>query len=289
MGRQSTPRLITSSRAASQQPYQKPPGSADDGLASSAAKERANVLRHFDAAFIEAPAVSREDLKDAFRLRYLVYCLDRGFEDAGTCPSGLEYDEYDNRAEHCLLKERCGKRTLGTVRVVMTTGSLATADSLPLAEYASQESMDILRSLPGASTAEISRFAITRSARDILRQSAKGAEVHFDKPGETLRRFEQLLPYMALGLFRGIIRLSMRRGMTHWCLAAEPSLLRRLRGLGLHFQPAGPLVEHRGLRQICYAEITELLARAEAEHPEVWDVMTLGGRLLSNELARTVA
>src|SRR3546814_18623440 len=94
---------------------------------------------------------------------------------------------------------------------------------------------------------------------------------------------------MALGLFRGIIRLSIRREVSHWCLAAEPSLLRRLRGLGLHFEPAGPLVEHRGLRQICYAEVTELLARVEAERPEIWDVMTLGGLLLSDEPARTVA
>src|SRR3546814_4081419 len=59
---------------------------------------------------------------------------------------------------------------------------------------------------------------------------------------------------MALGLFRGIIRLSIRREVSHWCLAAEPSLLRRLRGLGLHFEPAGPLDEHRGLRQICRSE-----------------------------------
>src|SRR3546814_13072214 len=67
--------------------------------------------------------VCSSDLKEAFRLRYLVYCLDRGFEDAGSCPSGLEYDDYDSQASHCLLRDRCGKRALGTVRVVMTTGA----------------------------------------------------------------------------------------------------------------------------------------------------------------------
>src|SRR3546814_17726724 len=93
----------------------------------------------------------------------------------------------------------------------MTTVADTGVNSLPLAEYASEESMEILRSLPGASTAEVSRFAITRSARDILRHSAKTAEDRFGTPGDTLRRFEKLLPYMALGLFRGIIRLSIRR------------------------------------------------------------------------------
>src|SRR3546814_1697402 len=84
MGSQPSPRLITSSLAAPQQPL----SSGDDEVACSATKERAakertDALRHFDAAFSEGPAVSAEDLKEAFRLRYLVYCLDRGFEDAG--------------------------------------------------------------------------------------------------------------------------------------------------------------------------------------------------------------
>src|SRR3546814_5065568 len=99
MGSQPSPRLITSSLAAPQQPL----SSGDDEVACSATKERAakertDALRHFDAAFSEGPAVSAEDLKEAFRLRYLVYCLDRGFEDAGSCPSGLEYD--DRSEEH---------------------------------------------------------------------------------------------------------------------------------------------------------------------------------------------
>lgn len=263
--------------------------SASTPAATSPLQERLDVLRHFDAVFSETPVSTPQDIEEAFRLRYLVYCLDRGFEDASTCPDGRERDQFDDIALHCLLRDRIGRHPLGTVRVVMTAGATEGVDSLPLAEYAPEESMDILRALPGATTSEISRFAIMRSARDILRQAAKAAESRFGAPGETLQRFEKLLPYMALGLFRGIIRVSMQRGMTHWCLAAEPSLLRRLRGLGLHFQPAGPLVEHRGLRQICYAEIAALLARAESERPEVWDVMTLGGLLLSNEAVRSVA
>src|SRR3546814_11448020 len=80
------------------------------------------------------------------------------------------------------------------VRSVMSTGADTGVDSLPPAEYASEESMEILLSLAGASTAEVSRFAITRSARDILRHSAKTAEDRFGTPGDTLRRFEKLLP-----------------------------------------------------------------------------------------------
>ncbi|HEY9550428.1 MAG TPA: hypothetical protein VIR45_13090, partial [Kiloniellaceae bacterium] len=77
--------------------------------------------------------------------------------------------------------------------------------------------------------------------------------------------------------------------IAYWCLAAEPSLLRRLRAFGLHFHNAGPLVEHRGLRQVCYANLEGLLARAEAERPEFWDIITVGGFLLSDALVRNAA
>lgn len=282
MGTQQPHRLFASSLATSRPSH----SSALEAATPSPLQERLDVLRHFDAVFSETPVSSPKDIEEAFRLRYQVYCLDRGFEDATACPDGQERDQYDDAALHCLLRDRIGRHPLGTARVVTTIGSASGIDSLPLAEYAPEESMEILRALPGASTAEVSRVAITRSARDILRQAA---EARPGTTGETPQCFEKLLPYMTLGLFRSIIRVSVRQGLTHWCLAAEPSLLRRLRSLGLHFQPAGPLVEHRGLRQICYAEITALLARAEIERPEVWDIMTLGGLLLSNESVRIVA
>jgi N-acyl amino acid synthase of PEP-CTERM/exosortase system len=247
------------------------------------------VLRHFDAVFSETPVSTAADIEEAFRLRYLVYCLDRGFEDAKDCPGGLEQDQYDDGALHCLLKDRVGKRPLGTVRLVTAAARPSGINGIPLAEYACEESMKILRSLPRRSTAEVSRFAITRSAREILWQTLETPGAELRTPAVDADRSGKLLPYMSLGLIRGLVRLSMQHGITHWCLAAEPSLLRRLRGFGLHFVNAGPLVEHRGLRQICYANVHELLERAEAEHPEFWDIITVGGFLLSDALARSAA
>ena len=89
----------------------------------------------------------------------------------------------------------------------------------------------------------------------------------------------KLLPYMSLGLVRGLVRMSAMAGITHWCLAAEPSLLRRLRAFGLHFVDCGPLVDHRGLRQVCYAKLDGLLERAARDCPEMWDIMTQNGSL----------
>ena len=254
-----------------------------DAPVARAPLPRLDVLKHFDSVFSETPATTATDIEDAFRLRYQVYCLDRGFESADACPQGMERDSYDAYALHCLLRERAGTQPIGTVRLVRPAATPAWFSGLPLAAYAPQESMADIMRLPAGTTAEVSRFAITRAAREVLRASSAQVSPKLEGVGE------KLLPFMSLGLIRGLVRLSMQHGVTHWCLAAEPSLLRRLRSFGLHFTNAGPLVDHRGLRQVCYAELGTLLERAEAERPEFWDIMTEGGLLMAGNLAQNAA
>jgi N-acyl amino acid synthase of PEP-CTERM/exosortase system len=255
-----------------------------ESLAEGAARQipatRLELLKHFDEVFAEGPAEASREVEEAYRLRYQVYCLDRGFESVEACPEGMEHDDYDQFALHSLLRDRTTLKPLGTVRLVLPPATLTWMTCLPLADYAPEESIGDLMRLPAGKTAEVSRFAVTRSARDLLRAAALDAD-GVQRAGEASRG-EQLLPYMSLGLIRGLVRLSMQHGITHWCLAAEPSLLRRLRGFGLHFRNSGPLVEHRGLRQICYARLSDLLERAEAERPEFWDILTEGGKLLTS-------
>lgn len=260
-----------------------------DGSAPHAAQPRLTALRNFDNIFREMSATKRHDLDDAFQLRYQVYCLDRGFEDAAACPEGMERDSYDDDALHCLLRDRATSTAIGTVRLVRPAATSTWYRDLPLADYAAPESLDELSRLPAGTTAEVSRFAITRLAREVLRGQVPTASQPLDIAKGDATMGERLLPYMSLGLIRGLVRLSVEHGITHWCLAAEPSLLRRLRSFGLHFTDLGPLVEHRGLRQVCYAELSGLLERARLERPEFWDIITVSGFLVSDELARTAA
>ena len=249
--------------------------------------DRAQILNKFDEVFGEAPAVDQRDLEEAFRLRYQVYCLDRGFEQAAACPDGLERDRYDSYSCHSLLNNIATKQALGTVRLVRPAAAPNWITRLPLAEYADIDSIEVLMRLPAGLTAEVSRFAISKSACKSLSLSRESLAPAEQESEPSWR--QKLLPYMSLGLIRGLVRMSREHSVTHWCLAAEPSLLRRLRSFGLHFTDAGPLVEHRGLRQICYAELDSLLARAEAEQPECWGIMTDAGRLASFRAALSAA
>src|SRR5947209_9449313 len=60
---------------------------------------------------------SAEQLLEAQRLRFRVYCEERGFEP-GT--DGLEQDAFDPASRHVLVRSRNTGTVLGTVRVVLS-------------------------------------------------------------------------------------------------------------------------------------------------------------------------
>src|SRR6185295_16967877 len=91
-----------------------------------------------------------------------------------------------------------------------------------------------------------------------------------------------ILPHLTLGLIETLVRMSVENGITHWCAVMEPTLLRLLTRLGIHFDPIGPLIDYHGRRQPCYIPLKTLLARVKRERPDVWDVITRAGRHWEN-------
>ena len=219
----------------------------------------------------------------AFRLRYQVYCVENAFEDPSHFPDRMEYDAYDRRAVHALLVHRPTGNVAGTVRLILPDGGRPT--DLPFHSVCRNRAP-----FPPGSTAEISRFAISK---DFRRRQSDGlypdehSVARDDTSGPTDQR---LIPTMAIGLMREIARMSTEKGVTHWCAVMMPALLRLLGRLGIHFHPAGPPVQYHGRRQPCYRDGVELLAQVRTEQPAIWDFLTENGRLFSaREAARAAA
>ena len=212
-----------------------------------------------DAArdFEVAVADTQEKLQAAYRLRHQVYCIERGYEQGN---GALETDRFDARAGHALLTQRSTGRIVGTVRVVAPRLDGPRAD-LPMQQLCDQE---VFRMLPMGSTGEISRFSISKDLRDA------------GCAGNAMLR---------LGLMQGIVRLSSDLRLTHWCAIMEHTLLRLLRVSAIHFQPLGPAIEHRGLRQPSWGSIGGVLSRIRRERPAIWDYLTEGGTLWQEEEA----
>jgi N-acyl-L-homoserine lactone synthetase len=196
-------------------------------------------------------ADSPEQILEAQRLRYAVYCLERGFEPGA---DGLEQDAFDSASHHVLVRSKENGLVYGTVRLVLAKPGMG-RDSFPMQRVCEDF---VLAPVPPAATGEISRFALTRDRRGI--SAAAGA-------------------MMRLFLMRGIVQVSGEHDLTHWCAIMESSLLRLLRATAIHFQPVGLPVEHHGLRQPAIGVISAVLDRIRREKPVVWTFITDNGAL----------
>ena len=204
------------------------------------------VQERFTVQVANTPGLVRE----AHRLRYQVYCVENDYLDA----DGLEVDEFDLHSHHVIMRDNVTGEVVGTVRLVLWQQGMPEA-SFPI----QQVTLASLRHyVPLRTTAEVSRFAVSKARRDLVGVKAG---------------------LLRLVLVQGLVRLSAELGISHWVAVMEPGLLRLLKGSSIHFNPIGKPIEYHGLRQCCYAKIDELLTRVYEDRPKVWDLLTDGGTL----------
>jgi N-acyl amino acid synthase of PEP-CTERM/exosortase system len=226
----------------------------------------------------EAVRADTPELLDAvFRLRYQVYCVENTFLDVADNPGGLETDRHDKHSLQALLRHRASGAIVGTTRLVLPKlGSVS--GRLPLFEVCPEaEAL-----LPAGSTAEFSRFAVSKAFRRRAGDALYGRA--YDEE-ELLRDGRRVIPHITLGLMAIALQLARDHGIDHVCAIMEPALLRLLGRFGIRFVPIGPMLDYHGWRQPCYSEIGEILANIEVERPEVWDVITDCGRYWPSTVA----
>jgi N-acyl-L-homoserine lactone synthetase len=228
---------------------------------SNATKLGTPSLREAIAAvtqdFVVEAADTAELILDAQRLRYQVYCIERGFLISD---NGVEHDEFDMHSRHVVLRRRGDGEVVGTTRLVLHD-PYAPDDSYPMQRICD---VTLLSDLPLATTAEVSRFAISKQMR-----GASPALIR-------------------MALIQGLFQISHEIGLTDWCATMENSLLRLLKSTSIHFHPLGPLVEYHGLRQPCYANIAEIAARIHVERPEIWAFLTDHGHYYGDRPAAAI-
>jgi N-acyl amino acid synthase of PEP-CTERM/exosortase system len=213
--------------------------------------------RHLSVVAADTEAL----LDQVFRLRYQVYCVERGFENAAEHPDGRERDHDDGRSLHFLVLDRASGEAAGTVRLILPQ----IGSELPVIRLARNTG----GMLPAHSTAEVSRFAVTKAFRRPLATSWSSA-----------RDRRSGLPIIAFGLIQAIVMMSAVGGITHIVAMMEPALLRLLRRMSIEFYPVGGLVEHHGLRQPGWAAMGHLCQRVKECHRELWEIATDAGRQL---------
>jgi N-acyl amino acid synthase of PEP-CTERM/exosortase system len=220
----------------------------------------------FERHFVAEVALSPAQFEDAFRIRYQVYCLEKGYEDPAQFPDGLERDRYDGHAVQMLVRHRGTGFAVGAVRLILPDRS-AHSWSFPFEDLCGYTVLG--RRLDGVGdpphdVAEVSRFAVSRnllaSVWDPAMDRWEGAS-----PGRPDERCSSQL--VALGLIALLFGVSAEYGVHVWYAMMETALARHLARLGIEFRQIGAPVEHRGRRQPMAARVDDLSARIEGANP----------------------
>ncbi len=216
-------------------------------------------------------ATTPEELNQAYRIRYKVYCLEEQYFDPRNYRGKLEIDVFDDHSLQTLLTYRPTGAIVGVARLVLPAHDSDPLEHLPMGSLCSPELLGDEKQLPPNATAELSRLSITR---DLADEMAKAPP-----PGCDGRELREVARHAKLWLMRGFVEMSVMRGITHWIAVMDPALISSLERLGVYFTRLGPPVEYYGLRQPCHDPMAKVLGRVKRERPEIWGVLTDEGRL----------
>lgn len=245
------------------------------GQINAADHERATLVELYKKWFDVVPADTPTLLAESFRLRYQVYCLETGFENPGDFPDGLERDEYDERSLASLLIHKPSGMVAGTVRLILPDPTAGDAPALPATRVSSDLRGLVPDTLPPATTAEISRFSISKEFRKRQEDSLLPALYDISgRPGD-----KRVIPHITLGLMQAIVQMSGDNNISHLCVVMEPALDRLTTRLGIQFTPIGPIIEYHGRRRAHYCDNRVLAADIQNKRPDIWGVLTDGGRI----------
>ena len=195
----------------------------------------------FQARTIDA---SPELLAQSYRLRYQVYCVERKFLPADAYPDGVERDEFDRHSVHVGVVDGAGELA-GTARIIVRSDA-----GLPVFRYCTLFPDALCIDDPAVRLVEVSRLSISRGYR---RRRDDGWF-----PGSPRADGDSRVPVAAVPdgrrphadvfvtLVKAIYQAAKRLGATHWIVATERSLQRRVLQYGLPFVLAGPERDYLG-------------------------------------------
>lgn len=175
-----------------------------------------------------------QSLADHHRLRFQVYCLDKGYEDPARFPDACERDEHDARAVHLVAYERGTGRPVGALRLVLSEETGFPCEQVGGFDVAALSGIARERCL------ELSRLCLPKIRRT-------GPRLVGDE-GEAVSMLQSC--EIAVALYRAAYEFSRSRGVSHWLGFTSPAMRRLLSNQKVRLEALGAPLQHRGERQL---------------------------------------
>jgi N-acyl amino acid synthase of PEP-CTERM/exosortase system len=212
------------------------------------------LIGQFHRHFRVVPAITPALVREAFRIRYQVYCTELHFEDPREHPDGLEHDAYDDLAVHALLLHSPSNEYVGCVRLILSDPGDPSA-RFPFERFLSpalRGEMNSGNAVARNVIGEISRLAVRGDYRrrigEYLVPSGTIAQSARTSHQKLLEEHGRLFPFIAPTLYLTGAAMALQRGLTQAFVMMEPRLARHLRRYGILFQQVGDIVDYHGQR-----------------------------------------
>jgi N-acyl amino acid synthase of PEP-CTERM/exosortase system len=198
---------------------------------------------------------STQLLDMSYRLRYQSFCLERLFFSKDHYPAQLEYDAFDQTSVHVGVLNACDE-LVGTARVVKPSSA-----GLPLLRHCTLFPHETVLTDPSNTVVELSRVCLER--RSNRRPGGDAAAPTRDRASACGRSPVQGYGHESTtdplaSLIKGMYEATKRMHGTHWIIAIEKALRRRIMRYGLPFRPAGPEADYYGPVAPYVMSLTEL-------------------------------
>ncbi|MNU28993.1 Autoinducer synthetase [compost metagenome] len=197
-------------------------------------------------------------MDDVFRLRYRVYCEEKGFLPAEDYPQGFETDEFDENAVHFIVYGD-DVSPVGYMRIIDGQDR----HGFPMIAHG-MTVHDDFEFPPIDGVMEISRM-IVRSDYRHEHRPANDQQSSTDLPLPQAKNESDLIQFRLLRL---MYQHAMREGAQWICAAMEPTLHRKFRMMGMPFTQIGPSGEYFGEVRPYAMNLREMEAVMENRFPQ---------------------
>ncbi|WP_316348790.1 PEP-CTERM/exosortase system-associated acyltransferase [Desulfuromonas acetoxidans] len=207
-------------------------------------------------------------MEEIYRLRYQVYCVERGFECLEDHPGGLEMDIYDRYSNHFCVVSTKSEKIIGTVRLILDSSI-----GLPIERHCV---LDEKKKYAGAPTkiGEISRLAVSKHFRRTEISRVLGELQNIDLKGfDQVERIKHSLEeYLIVGLYQCLYHHSLKLGLTHWYAVMTEGVYALLRQWGVVWTQVGEETDYHGRRIPYLAEIEKNEQSVSLSNPQLLEL-----------------
>ncbi|MCU7843724.1 MAG: PEP-CTERM/exosortase system-associated acyltransferase [Candidatus Thiodiazotropha sp. (ex Monitilora ramsayi)] len=206
------------------------------------------LAQNFSKYFRVGLAVTRQQQRYAYAIRYQVYAAELGWEPLND--SHLEFDECDDYSIHCLLEHKRSGEIAGCVRLVIPP--LDKPDKkLPCQLHKIPMDKEQQLRFSAEEVGEISRLAVPSSFRRRAKEAGKPFILEDHNSTSIYTEEERRnFPNISIGLYLAAIAMVDLRELDRALVVMEPRLQRVLHRYGLFFHQISETFDLRGKRAL---------------------------------------